>query len=259
MGVCYTLALLLSETSLSFFLSFLYLSVLSKRFTPSFLHQHLSYYHLLNPSFSGTCFLPLSLLFESELCLLYKNIKQSFPAANKKKICFFFLSGSLLLCSAAPTTLPPSLPSFSPLLPPFPLSPPPSPALLLLALLSFQLPHPSQVFQPSIYPLENRGHCTNDYSDPGRHGNAAVTGDRHASSAAKMVISKLVMEKASAAFVQLCFSSIFFLNSLCFSVCLQLTGVEGMREGNSGTERKPANILLTALQLCLLFLLAFCD
>lgn len=134
------------------------------------------------------------------LCI---NIKWSFCATSKKKICFFFLRLGPC-CFALRLHTPPSL-----------------------YLLSFQSSTPSLLFQPSIYPLENRGHCTNDYSDPGCCGNAAITDDRRASSTAKMVISKLVMEKARAAFV-------------CrFSVGLQLTGVEGMGDWGQWNRKKP--------------------
>lgn len=67
--------------------------------------------------------------------------KMNFPLSVEKKICFFNVSV-------------------------FAAFPPPSSAFASPAFIPFYS-HP-----PIVSPLENRGHCTNDYSDPSRHGNA---------------------------------------------------------------------------------------
>lgn len=92
--------------------------------------------------------------FLRQFCSLCESIKTFSHCCQEKEnlfsFSFLFLSGSLLLCSAAP--LPP---------------------LLCWLYFHFSL-LPPPLLHPSVFPLENRGHCTNDYSDPGRHGNAAM-------------------------------------------------------------------------------------
>lgn len=116
------------------------------------------------PSFLELAF-SLSLL-SKESPVHYKKVL-SLLLGERKSVFFSFCFCLGPCCSALspppsprPHSLPPSFPSSLP-------------SSALLALLSFQ-PPPPQLLHPSVFPLENRGHCTNDYSDPGRHGNAAM-------------------------------------------------------------------------------------
>lgn len=100
--------------------------------------------------------------------VLYNKCRRFFPCCQQKENLFMFFC--LNSCSLAlPTALPP----------------------FLLALLSFHIP--PYLPHPSVFPMENRGHCSNDYSDPVA---MAIPCHRHALTKANSQITKLPLEKA---------------------------------------------------------------